>query len=181
MSEDLRRDLETVHHALTCAYRNLGILPNDSFPDFEALARIRDFVHQHLSTELAQPEDDDWIPKDDDYVRFQSGHVNAGKIERVQTVIGPPRASSARVRLVGVIDLVDPALLEPWRPMLHEWVTFRGGHALAGYSYPVTGYHGFLLQLQGLVRVAPTELKLVMPAGDGRIVVGPGCTLTPRA
>lgn len=41
---DLKDDLETVHYALSCAYKNLGIRANESFPDFEALARITAFV-----------------------------------------------------------------------------------------------------------------------------------------
>lgn len=174
---DLKNDLETIHHALACAYRNLSIKPNETFPDFEALARIAIFVHQHLPTAHApEPLADDWLPKDDDYVRFRSGHMNAGKIERVQSIIGPPNASSTWVRLVGVIDLVDPALLEPWRPMLHEWVTFRTGHALSGYSYPVRGYTGILLKL--FCGEYPIELTQVRPA-TGHIVAGPGCTSKP--
>lgn len=142
----------------------------------------------HLIRFPEDAEDADWIPKDDDYVRFRDGHVNAGKIERVSSIMGPPRSSAIWARLVGVIDLVDPAVLEPWLPWANEWVTFRGGHALAGYSYPVIGsdvtiagggYTGIMLKLQSVVY--PVKLSEVMPAGNDRIIVGPGCTLTPRA
>lgn len=149
---------------------------------------FRAACHRWHQIRFPEPEPN-WIPKDDDFVRFKSGHPREGKIERV-SIITLGSMSTAWVRLVDVIDLVDPALLEPWRPWTGDWVTFRGGHALAGYSYPVnwvqittrlqeggSEYTSPLLKLEGLTY--PIELSKVMPA-TGRIVVGPGCTLTPR-
>ena len=131
-------------------------------------------------------EDPEWAPKEDDFVRFRFGHPNAGKIERISSII-LGSMSTAWIRLIGVIDLVDPAVLEPWRPWAGDWVTFRGGHALAGYSYPVNwiqeayrvpivggDYTGLMLKLEGLEY--PVQLSTVMPTRDGRITIGPGCS-----
>lgn len=44
INSDVLADIDTVRVALGHAYRNLGIRPNASFPDFEALERVRKYV-----------------------------------------------------------------------------------------------------------------------------------------
>lgn len=135
------------------------------------------------------PEKTDWAPwkaQPGDYFRWKH-HINQagesdGKIGQVREIA----RNLDRFRAVAPTDdsfynyWYDMDTIQPWIPKAGEWVKFRGGHALAGYSYVVTlsvggdtPASGTLVRLRGIEQ--PKLLHQLMPCLDAETRdIGPG-------
>lgn len=130
------------------------------------------------------PPAKEWVPAPGDFVRWNHPRDGEGKICQIREI------SKERFRIFSTPDTnvsydywypID--LIRYWVPQAEEWVRFRGGDALAGYSYVVTLSYmsfvgdapasGILVRLRGIDYPIPID-KLI-PCLDAKTrCIGPG-------